>query len=44
MGLLPEWADYLYFYKRFIDDVIGAWLVNPAPVKMRGCGLLFREI
>ena len=32
MGLLPEWSTYLRFYKRFIDDVIGVWLVDPNPV------------
>ncbi|KAL7513087.1 hypothetical protein ACHAXN_010339 [Cyclotella atomus] len=33
MGILPGWTDYLNFYKRFIDDVIGVWLVDPNPIK-----------
>ncbi|KAL3786063.1 LOW QUALITY PROTEIN: hypothetical protein ACHAWO_007252 [Cyclotella atomus] len=31
MGLLPKWSTFLHFYKRFIDDVLGVWLVHPDP-------------
>ena len=29
--LVPKWAKYVSFYKRFIDDVIGIWLSDPDP-------------
>lgn len=32
-GLIPRWIELLLFYKRFIDDVIGIWLVDADPVK-----------
>jgi hypothetical protein len=31
MGLLPKWSTFLHFYKWFIDDVLGVWLVHPDP-------------
>jgi hypothetical protein len=29
--MIPRWAENVPFYKRFIDDVIGVWLVHPDP-------------
>jgi hypothetical protein len=29
--MLPRWQDQVHFYKRFIDDVIGVWLLHPDP-------------
>jgi hypothetical protein len=29
--MLPRWQDQVSFYKRFIDDVIGIWLVHSCP-------------
>ena len=29
--LVPRWELQLLLYKRFIDDVIGIWLVHPDP-------------
>jgi hypothetical protein len=31
MGLLQKWSTFLHFYKQFIDDVLGVWLVHPDP-------------
>ena len=30
--ILAKWSKHLVFYKRFIDDVIGIWLVHPDPI------------
>ena len=29
--MLPRWAENVSFYKRFINDVIGVWRVDPCP-------------
>ena len=31
--MVPRWSQQLFFYKRFIDDVIGIWLRDPDPVR-----------
>ena len=28
---IPRWDKHLFFYKRFIDDVLGIWLCHPDP-------------
>jgi hypothetical protein len=30
-AMVPRWAQYIFFYKRFIDDVLGIWLRDPNP-------------
>eukprot|EP00956_Cyclotella_meneghiniana_P004412 scaffold5387_cov81-Cyclotella_meneghiniana.AAC.1 len=32
-NLVQRWRHNLYFYKRFIDDVIGIWIPDPDPSK-----------
>ena len=29
--IIPKWTLRLFFYKRFIDDIFGIWLVDPHP-------------
>ncbi len=29
--LLPRWAKYISFYRRFIDDIFGIWICDPDP-------------
>ncbi len=29
--MVPLWDQYISFYKRFIDDVLGIWLRDPNP-------------
>ena len=31
--LVQHWQQNLFFYKRFIDDVIGIWIPNPDPIQ-----------
>jgi len=28
---LPRWTQFIFLYKRFIDDIIGVWLHDPDP-------------
>lgn len=30
-NMVPRWQKHVLLYKRFIDDVIGVWLVDPDP-------------
>jgi hypothetical protein len=36
--MVPRWSENIPFYKRFIDDVIGVWLVHPDPEENRDVG------
>jgi hypothetical protein len=29
--MVPQWSNYIFFYRRFIDDVLGIWLTDPDP-------------
>jgi hypothetical protein len=29
---LPRWTQFIFLYKRFIDDIIGVWLHDPDPL------------
>lgn len=29
--LVPRWAKYISFYRRFIDDIFGIWICDPDP-------------
>eukprot|EP00804_Cyclotella_cryptica_P010741 CCRYP_005523-RA/>CCRYP_005523-RA protein AED:0.45 eAED:0.45 QI:0/-1/0/1/-1/0/1/0/55 len=29
--ILKTWKQYLFLFKRFIDDILGIWLRDPSP-------------
>ena len=30
--IVPKWKKYLFFFRRFIDDIFGIWLQDPDPI------------